>query len=78
MVLPLTPEVTAQASDLGTVAFGPAENAARSYPHMAIRGDDLLIAVRSGDEQARNQHDNNLVTLHRVKDFRALAAEAGI
>ena len=64
--------------DLGTVAFGPAENAARSYPHMAICGNDLLIAARSGDEQARNQHDNNLVTLHRVKNFRALAAEAGI
>ena len=64
--------------DLGVVAFGPAENAARSYPHMAICGNDLLIAVRSGDEKARNQHDNNLVTLHRVRDFRALAAEAGI
>ena len=56
----------------GLVAVGPADNAARHYASMIIRGDDLLIVSRSGDERARNSHDGNLVTFHRVKDFRSL------
>ena len=56
----------------GLVAVGPADNAARHYASMIIRGDDLLIVSRSGDERARNSHDGNLVTFHRVKDFRDL------
>lgn len=63
---------------LGTIAYGPCEKGARNYPQMAFYGDDLLIAVRSGDENAKNAHDNNLITLHRVKDFRSLIEEAGI
>ena len=54
------------------VAVGPADNAARHYASMIIHGDDLLIVSRSGDERARNSHDGNLVTFHRVKDFRSL------
>ena len=56
----------------GLVAVGPADNAARHYASMIIHGDDLLIVSRSGDERARNSHDGNLVTFHRVKDFRNL------
>ena len=56
----------------GLVAVGPADNAARHYASMIIHGDDLLIVSRSGDEQARNSHDGNLVTFHRVKDFKDL------
>lgn len=56
----------------GLVAVGPADNAARHYASMIIHGDDLLIVSRSGDEQARNSHDGNLVTFHIVKDFRDL------
>ncbi len=56
----------------GLVAVGPADNAARHYASMIIHGDDLLIVSRSGDEWARNSHDGNLVTFHRVKDFRSL------
>lgn len=56
----------------GLVAVGPADNAARHYASMIIQGDDLLIVSRSGDERARNSHDGNLVTFHRVKDFRDL------
>jgi len=56
----------------GLVAVGPADNAARHYASMIIHGDDLLIVSRSGDELARNSHDGNLVTFHRVKDFRSL------
>ena len=39
---------------------------------MAIDGDDLVIVSRSGDEHARNAHDGNLVTFHRVRNFRSL------
>ena len=56
----------------GLVAVGPADNAARHYASMIIHVDDLLIVSRSGDERARNSHDGNLVTFHRVKDFRSL------
>ena len=56
----------------GLVAVGPADNAARHYASMIIHGDDLLIVSRSGDERARNSHDGNLVTFHRVTDFRSL------
>ncbi len=56
----------------GLVAVGPSENAARHYASMIIYGDDLLIVSRSGDERARNSHDGNLVTFHRVKNFRSL------
>lgn len=62
---------------LGTVAYGPSENGARSYAQMVISGEDLLIIARSGDEKAKSEHDNNIVTFHRVKNFRALAGECG-
>jgi hypothetical protein len=44
----------------------------RSYPSMTIDGDDLVIVARSGDEESKNAHDGNIVTLHRIKDFRNL------
>ena len=56
----------------GLVAVGPADNAARHYASMIIHGDDILIVSRSGDERARNAHDGDLVTFHKVKDFRKL------
>ncbi len=45
-----------------------------SYTSQLIHGDDLLIAARTS-LAGKNQHDTNLVTLHRVKDFRALVPE---
>jgi hypothetical protein len=45
---------------------------ARSYPALAFDGDDLLVFARSGDEQAKNAHDGNMLTLHRVNNFRGL------
>ena len=56
----------------GLVAVGPADNAARHYATMIISGSDLFIVSRSGDMNARNAHDGNLVTFHRVKNFRKL------
>jgi hypothetical protein len=39
---------------------------------MAVRGDDLLIVSRSGDEESVNPHDTNLSTFHVVRRFREL------
>jgi hypothetical protein len=39
---------------------------------MIADGDDLLILSRSGDAAARSAHNGNLITLHRVPDFRSL------
>ena len=32
----------------------------------------LVLASRSGDERARTAHDGDIVTFHRVRDFRSL------
>jgi hypothetical protein len=56
----------------GLVAAGPVEKASRHYAAMTVDGDDLLILSRSGDERAQTPHDGNLITFHRVRDFRAL------
>lgn len=56
----------------GVVAIGASAKQSRNYACMDIDGDDLVITSRSGDEQARNAHDTNLITFHRVKDFRTL------
>jgi hypothetical protein len=57
----------------GIVAIAPSEKASRHYDTMEIDGDDLIILSRSGDRRAKNPHDVNLVTFHRVRDFRSLA-----
>ena len=56
----------------GLVAAGSVERASRHYASMAIDSDDLQVVSRSGDERAKSAHDGNLVTLHTVRDFRAL------
>ena len=39
---------------------------------MDIDGDDLVILSRSGDARAKSAHDGNLITFHRVENFRDL------
>lgn len=56
----------------GIVAAGESDLASRHYASMAFDGDDLVILSRSGDEHAANPHDVNLITFHRVRDFRQL------
>ena len=58
----------------GLVADTRMPGQARSYPAMAIRGDDLHIVCRSGDARAHSAHDGNLITFHTVKRFRTLIA----
>jgi len=45
---------------------------ARHYASMAIDGSDLVILSRSGDARAKSAHDGNIITFHRVKNFRDL------
>jgi hypothetical protein len=56
----------------GLVAVGPTDHSALHYATMIQDGDDLFIVSRSGDERARTAHDGNIVTFHRIKDFRKL------
>jgi hypothetical protein len=56
----------------GLVAIGPGDRGARHYASMDFDGDDLVILARSGDERAQSAHNGNLITFHRVKNFRAL------
>ena len=58
----------------GFVAIASTFMESFSYTSQLIHGDDLLIAARTS-LAGKNQHDTNLVTLHRVKDFRALVPE---
>lgn len=39
---------------------------------MAIDGDDLCVVSRSGDRDAKSPHDTDLITFHRISDFRSL------
>lgn len=56
----------------GAVATGGEGGRSRSYASMDIDGKDLVVLSRSGDEQAKDGHDTNLITFHRVKNFRNL------
>jgi hypothetical protein len=56
----------------GMVAIGETASQARHYASMAIDGDDLVVLSRSGDHRAKSAHDGNLITFHRVRNFRQL------
>ena len=56
----------------GVVAAGKSFKESRSYASMQFDNDDLLILSRSGDENGYNGHETNLITYHKVKNFRDL------
>lgn len=56
----------------GVVDIGKTAKEARHYASMDIDGDDLVILSRSGDENAKSAHNGNIITFHRVKNFRDL------
>lgn len=56
----------------GIVAMGDTPKQARHYASMIVDGDDLVVLSRSGDARAKSAHDGNLITFHRVKNFRSL------
>lgn len=56
----------------GLVSKGASAKQSRHYGSMDIDGDDLVIVSRSGDEESASAHNGNLITFHRVKNFRNL------
>jgi hypothetical protein len=44
------------------------------YPVMLVDGDDLVLISRTG-RSSGNQHDVDLATFHRIKNFRKLAVD---
>jgi len=57
----------------GTVARGKTDNESRHYASMIVSGNDLLVVSRSGDKDAANAHDTDIITFHVVPDFRRFA-----
>ena len=57
----------------GIVAAGEPRLCSRHYAALTIDGEDILVVSRSGDAEAKNTHDTDMITLHRVRDFRRLA-----
>ena len=56
----------------GLVTKGDTPKESRHYASLCIDGDDLCIVSRSGDAKAHSAHNGNLITFHRVRNFRAL------
>ena len=56
----------------GMVAKGESAKESRHYAAMDIHGEDLVIVSRSGDEKAQSAHNGNIITFHKVKNFRNL------
>ena len=56
----------------GLVSKGASPKQTRHYGSMDIDGEDLVIVSRSGDEESASAHNGNLITFHRVKNFRDL------
>ncbi|MBC2595241.1 exo-alpha-sialidase [Ruficoccus amylovorans] len=56
----------------GLVAMTDDPSQARHYASMDIDGEDLVILSRSGDAEAKSAHETNIITFHRVKNFRDL------
>ncbi len=56
----------------GLVAVGENAGQGRHYAGMVFDGDDLQILSRSGDKDAKDSHNGNIITFHTVKNFRDL------
>jgi hypothetical protein len=56
----------------GLVADSGDAGQGRHYASMIFSGDDLLVLSRSGDHRAKDAHNGNVITFHRVRDFRGL------
>lgn len=56
----------------GMITEGDTERESRAYPHICVDGDDLLVVTRCGTEESSSSHDNNILSFHRVENFRDL------
>lgn len=54
------------------VDMGESQVESRHYASMCIKGDDLCILSRSGDQHARCPHNGNIITFHEIRNFREL------
>lgn len=55
----------------GFIAIAPSPMESFSYAYLLVTGDDLLVLARTS-VGGKNQHDTNLITLHRIESFRRL------
>ena len=58
----------------GCIARWPSPLQAFNYATPLIDGEEMLVVCRTSKE-GRNQHDNDLVTFHRIENFRSLALD---
>ncbi len=58
----------------GCVAQWPSLSQSFMYPSAAVDGDDMILISRTS-KNGQNQHDADLVTFHRIKNFRSLALD---
>lgn len=56
----------------GMVSIGDGDLCSRHYASMLVDGEDLVVASRSGDQNAKSAHNGNFISIHRVRDFRGL------
>lgn len=56
----------------GLVSKGDSPKQSRHYGSMDVDGDDLVIVSRSGDKDCASAHNGNIITFHRVRNFRNL------
>ncbi|MBR7098181.1 MAG: exo-alpha-sialidase [Clostridia bacterium] len=56
----------------GLVDQGDSQKQSRHYASMAISGENLIILSRSGDQDSFNAHCTNMITVHKIHDFRNL------
>ncbi|MBE6731733.1 MAG: exo-alpha-sialidase [Ruminococcaceae bacterium] len=56
----------------GLVDKGVKACESRHYASMDILGDDLIILSRSGDENALNPHQTDMISAHKIENFRDL------
>ena len=56
----------------GVISEGSGARQTRNYPSIAIRGEDLCVLARSGDDRSVSAHNSNLITFHSISRFREL------
>lgn len=55
----------------GLICKGENDRHARNYPSMIVSGSDLIVACRSGDDESKDGQYSNLVTVHKIQNFRS-------
>lgn len=56
----------------GLVDCGNGQRESRHYASMTVVDDDLIVLSRSGDKDSASAHNTNLITVHKIENFRSL------